>query len=366
VRESEEFLLSFSKVFQAGGHSAVGTMSLTEDVAVSVPVGWTGSSGHLLHEPWTPPWIRAGLAALISELEAAAPLGLDSTRTAFRTQGQIARIKARSPALRRDTAIGQLLDRRAELLVALKLVRAGVLAKISSRTPDFECSWQGSEFGIEVTTRTRPDVGEAMHNLLEEGLYDEPNIEVILARSERLLFSEDPHKTASIADRTVTAIKQRVAAAAGQPVTGNIPIPELGLTAMLHYVASNPGMRVTYEPPLTDEQWEHHWNMAALQIKDSIERKGRKTYALPSIVVLDVSRLGQAGREPADASWMGKFQDVLDACDLGNLSGALVVRSELVSENLHPLCWRGDDSLAAIAATMLLGGQLPEAGRKHG
>jgi hypothetical protein len=101
--------------------------------------------------------------------------------------------------------------------------------------------------------------------------------------------------------------------------------------------------------------------MAALQIKDSIEKKGRKTYALPSIVVLDVSRLGAAGREPADASWMGKFQDVLDACELGNLSGALVVRSELLSENLHPLCWRGEESLAAAAAAALLGGRQPKA-----
>jgi hypothetical protein len=217
---------------------------------VDVPVAWTGSSGHLLHEPWTPPWIRDGLAELITELEAEALPGLDRTRTAFRQQGQTAKINAPSPTFRRDIAISKLLDQRAELLVAVKLLHAGVLARISKRTPDFECSWQGSEFGVEVTTRARREVGSAMHDLLEEGLLDGPNIEVILTRSDRLLFSEDPAKTVAIADRVVTAIKERVATAASQPVTGGIPIPELGLTAMLHNagLVSTPGMRVTYEP----------------------------------------------------------------------------------------------------------------------
>jgi hypothetical protein len=142
-----------------------------------------------------------------------------------------------------------------------------------------------------------------------------------------------------------------------------VPIPELGLTAMLHPAGpvSGSGMRVTYEPLQTAEEWEYHWLMAALQTKDTIEEKGRKTYGLPSIVVLDVSRLGSAGQMPAEASWTRKFQDVLDACELGNLGGVLEVRSQLTSEALEPLCWRGDDSLALAAGAVLLGGQLPEA-----
>jgi hypothetical protein len=324
---------------------------LTRELAVDVPVTWTGSCGHLVQEPWTPPWIRDGLAALISELEAAAPPGLGGIRTTLRQQG----------ATQRDNAISRLLDQRVELVIAAKLVRAGVLARISRQTPDFECRGQGSEFGIEVTTRARREVGSELHDLLEEGLFEEPDIEVILERSDdRLLFSEDRAKTAPVADCVITAIKERVAAAAGQSVSGRILIPEFGFTAVLHHVVSRPGMRVTFEPPLTDEQWEHHWKMAALQIKDRIEKKGSKPYALPSIVVLDVSRLGAAGKVPADASWMGKFQDVLDGCELGNLSGAVVMRSKLVSELLHPLCWRGDDQLVAAAMTPLFGG-LPKA-----
>ena len=214
---------------------------------MDVPVAWTGASGHLLHERWIPPWIRDGLAALISELEAAAPPGLNRTRTAFRQPPD----KGLPPTRRRDIAIRQLLARRFELLVAVRLVRAGVLTKISSGTPDFECSWQGTEFGIEATTRTRPEVGSYMRDLLEDGLFSEPDVEVILARSEDRLLFADPDMTAAVAGRVVTAIKERAAAAAGQPVTGTIPVPELGFTAVLHDAGPVcvPGRRVTCEPP---------------------------------------------------------------------------------------------------------------------
>jgi hypothetical protein len=73
-------------------------------------------------------------------------------------------------------------------------------------------------------------------------------------------------------------------------------------------------MRVTHQPLLTAQEWNYHWSMAAPQIKDPIEKKGAKTYKMPSIVVLDISRLGAAGQQLTS-----KFQGVLDACDLGNL-----------------------------------------------
>jgi hypothetical protein len=333
---------------------------------MDVPVSWTGPSGHLLHEPGVPGGVRDALAAVITELEAAGPPGLRDRRTAFKKQGQIAespgKAQALSPMQRQELAVDQLLEQRAELLVGVKLVHAGVLTRMGKETPDFECRWQGTEFGVEVTTRARPEAASAMHDLLEQGLWHGPEVGVTLTRSGKLLFAEDPVKTARIAGTVIAAINQRAAAAAGQPVTGNVPIPDLGLTATLHPAGpvSGPGMRVTYQSLLTDAEWEHHWKMAALQIKDPIQKKGKKTYAIPSIVVLDVSRLGWAGQQPL-GPWTSKFQNVLDACDLGNLRGALVVRSELTSQNLEALCWRGDNPVVVAAGAVLLGGKMPKA-----
>jgi hypothetical protein len=50
---------------------------------------------------------------------------------------------------------------------------------------------------------------------------------------------------------------------------------------------------------------------------------------------------------------MGKFQEVLDECNLGNLSAALIVRAELISNILHPLCWRVEESLPVTRKSAL-------------
>lgn len=330
---------------------------------MEVPATWTGQAGHLLHEPWVPPWFRDGLAVLITELEAAGPPGLGDRRTAFRQQGQVAGSGVLSALPQRESSWAQMLEQRAELLVGVQLHRAGVLRRMGKETPDFECRWQRTDFGVEVTTRARSEAASAMHDMLETGLEDGPDVSVTLTRTAKLLFSEDPVKTATIADQVITRIKEMATAAAGQPLSGRIPIPELGLAAMVHDGGplSGPGRRVTYESLLTEDQWDYHWKMAAFQIKDTVEKKGRKAYALPSILVLDVSRLGYAGQVPA-GPWAARFQDALDGCDLGNLGGVLVTRSQLNSEVLQALCWRGEltRALAMAVGAVLSGSQMAE------
>ena len=102
---------------------------------------------------------------------------------------------------------------------------------------------------MEVATRARPEAASTVHDLLENGLQDGPDVSVTLMRTEALLFSEHPEKTARIADQFIASIKESRGAAAGKPVSRSIPIPELGLTAMAHSrgPVSGPGMRVTYE-----------------------------------------------------------------------------------------------------------------------
>jgi len=174
----------------------------------------------------------------------------------------------------------------------------------------------------------------------------------ILNLRVELLVAAQLQQTGALAE-----IYDAVAASAGQPSTsGNVAIPELGLIARwtTGTEIGMAGTRVHYDAALmfTKEQWTHHWNMAALQVKNTIENKGQNTYSVPSIVVVDVSRLGETSRLFNDEGITG-FQAVLDGCNLGNLYGALLVRSVLTAENLWPVCSRLDASAASATSVAL-------------
>jgi hypothetical protein len=57
-----------------------------------------------------------------------------------------------------------------------------------------------TEFGVEGDRPARPEAASARHDLLERGLWDGPDVGVVLIRSGQLLFSVDLVKTA---DRTL-------------------------------------------------------------------------------------------------------------------------------------------------------------------
>jgi hypothetical protein len=94
--------------------------------------------------------------------------------------------------------------------------------------------------------------------------------------------------------------------------------------------------------------------MVALQVQDTIKKKGAKPYSLPSIAVVDVSRLGETSRLLSPEG-ISKYQDVIDNCDLGNLRGVLVVRTKLTSRVIEPVCWRLDESVCLTAGAVILG-----------
>lgn len=340
----------------------------------------------MVHEPWFPDWFGDVLAGLITELEAGVPSsdGLGSKRKAFRTQGQIPgedwEGSMPERLLATEQAFDQMLRQRSELLVGVQLLRAGVLTGMPHETPDFECRLGDRVFGVEVTTRTRQEAATALHDVLERGMWNGPDVLVTLKRTGELLFSISPEKTAEAGGRVIAQINELVAAAKGEPVFGSVQVPELRLSAV---VQSNPGfcgpmMRVNFEPLLGEDMWDHHWTYAAKQIKDPIMKKRDKVHSVPSIVVMDVSRLGEAGRMPVGARrlfdvtagaqpaepWTNEFQQVLDGLELGKLRGALLVRSDLRSREMEPLCWRNgtdsDDLMAMASAAVVFGDQFAQ------
>jgi hypothetical protein len=314
---------------------------------VNVPETWAPKE-HVLREPGMWP-ILAGTAELITDLETAAPEGLDGMRRRFRD------LKRADIA----TAVTQLLDARFEMLVASQLVRAGALRRIRSDTPDFDCRWDGADLGVEATTRAREEIGSALERVMEQGQWGDADVHVTLTRTGKLLFSEAPEVIAETSDQVITQIIEAVAVAGDKGLRhGNIPIPEFGLNATWTSGANIgfPGARVAYEPTamFTQEEWEYHWKMASMQVKDTIEGKGKKKYAWPSIAVVDISRLGETSRL-LDADGIARYQQTLDECNLGNLQGALLVRTTLASQVIEPLCARIENSaqLAALVVQLI-------------
>jgi len=71
--------------------------------------------------------------------------------------------------------------------------------------------------------------------------------------------------------------------------------------------------------------------------------------AIPNLVLL-----------PA-GPWIAEFQHVLDGCDIGNLGGVMMTRSQLTSEAPEALCWRGEPTrtVALAVGAVLPGNQMP-------
>ena len=120
------------------------------------------------------PEVRAGIAELIADLEAAGPEGLDGMRRRFR---DLRRMDS-------ATATTRLLDARFELLVASQLARAGALQRIRADTPDFDCRWERSALGVEDTTRAREEIGSALERAMEQGQWGDADVHVTLTRKE--------------------------------------------------------------------------------------------------------------------------------------------------------------------------------------
>jgi hypothetical protein len=198
---------------------------------VDVPERWTGPSGHVLDEPWMQNFFRDDLAVLIRDLEASGVPGLAGKRTAFRIGGLIDKSSEKSRrlprALRQAQASNAVLEQRAELLVGAQLAKAGVLTRMRADTPDFEGRWGSDEFGVEVTTRARSDVAQALHDVLEEGLRDGLEVLVTLGRTGKL-FTAEPETIAEAGARVIAEITRQVGAAKRRAWVGGDPGAGLG------------------------------------------------------------------------------------------------------------------------------------------
>jgi hypothetical protein len=138
---------------------------------------------------------------------------------------------------------------------------------------------------------------------------------------------------------------------------GGHPFPQAAMVAEVM-----PGMGMGLEvsvPAEMPHDWDAHWRAAARELTSTVHGKAGKAYAVDSVLAIDVSRLGWAGRWPADPSWTTIFAQVIDECDWGPLKGIILFRSPLwdhadpAVQVLEPLCVRGDDMALLVTALLI-------------
>jgi len=224
----------------------------------------------------TPEFLE-NLAVLLGCLYEHDPPGLARKRKEFRAYGH-------QPG--RHHAYAQLLEARAELVVAAKLLGAGVELQIRKDTPGFDCQIHGKHFGVKVPTRARDDMDGVLRARLRDALPDAMSCVIYLRRLEPPVFKLPPAQLDAIVQRITTAV------ATGQHTS--ITFPEAALVAEVM-----PGMGVGPEvsvPAEMPHDWDAHWRAAARELTETIRGKAAKTYAVDSVLAIDVSRLGWAGR----------------------------------------------------------------------
>lgn len=207
------------------------------------------------------------LETIVRELEQAHPLRIAQKCRAFRT-------------LRSFDA---LIERRAELLAGSLLAAAGVPFEFGADYPDLVLANAGA--GIEVGTR-RLDGQRRLHEQVVEALstLSAPGCEIVLTFDERLLKISE--------ERIAGVVTQIVGAALGG--NGRLRFEDLGLTVAVEPDLGWSAPHVTTFHQKLGSNLSDHVEDVVREIENKIDEKRRQTSKMPTALLLDLSRVGDA------------------------------------------------------------------------
>jgi len=246
-----------------------------------------------LNQAEMPAWFLEALNEILQSLEDVQPLRLSQKRDAFR-------------ALRSFSALLQL---RAELLAASLLARARVQFEFAADHPDLVLA--GAAGGIEVGTRAL-DSPRALHEELELRMADQADLLVVLT------FDDRPLKLG------VERVKQIVEDVAGrtyrEPTT--LRFEDAGLTVG---VTSGTGFESTQVVMNFGVELTDHLAEVEREVDNKIAEKRRQAQRIPTMLLLDFSRVGVAWLRPGSV-WLPVLRSKLNDepfCGLGLMVSTL-------------------------------------------
>jgi hypothetical protein len=205
--------------------------------------------------------------AIVAPLVKAAPPHLARRRKAFASAA----------------AIDDLIEQRAELLIAALTLDSGLLDSFGEPHPDLICC--GGALGIEVGTRWKDDV-RRLHDRVEERLSEEGR-----DVSVHLVFSGKP---LALGEEMLGRIVEEVSrAAASFDDRESLHFVPPKLRVDLFPRAPGDGLTVVWD---TGFELGDHMVEAQREIANLLHRKEHQAETMETILLLDISRVGQSAR----------------------------------------------------------------------
>jgi len=229
-------------------------------------------SDHPLNQPGFPSWFLGALDEILQSLEDVRPLRLSQKRDAFR-------------ALR---SFSSLLELRAELLAASLLARAGVPFEFAADHPDLVLT--GEVGGIEVGTRAL-DSPRALHEELELRMADRPDLLIVLTFD---------HRPLKLGVERVQQIVEDIAGRTYNEPTVNLRFDDAGLTVG---ITTGTGFESTQVVMNFGSELTDHLVEVEREIDNKLAEKRRQAQKMPTILLLDFSRVGVAWLRPGSV-WL--------------------------------------------------------------
>ncbi len=222
------------------------------------------SSAHPLHDPAIPEVYLAAWDEVLRPINKAQPLRIARKREAFR----------------KITSQAASMEQRSELLAASLFAHAGIAFEFAKDHPDLV--FAGGDWAIEVGSRAIDDPW-SLHAEIKHQTVGLTGLQIILTFDGRPLH---------LGSGRVVEIAEEVAAVARRG-PGSLRFDAVGLTIGIG-AAPFDAVHVSMSGQRLTSELKNHMSEIEQEIDNKIDEKRRQAQKMPTVLLLDISRVGDA------------------------------------------------------------------------